>query len=287
MPDSYRVVRHDPASFCARALPWLMSNEAENNLLISIALELRAGAHRYQEPLYLATIERGQRIVGCAFRTPPYKAGLTGMPAEAAIAAAADLRDLFDELPAIMGPREPAAAFAAHWLGRPTPPDPSLAMRVFELTEVTPPPNPAPGELRLATPDDLSTATRWIEAFGIEADIPIGGDPDFVARHFVDSRELYLWRDAGDDLCMAVATGPTEHGIRIGFVYTPPERRGRGYASVLVSELSQRMLDAGRAFCFLYTDLANPTSNAIYQRLGYRPVADVFDFLLDAAPGEA
>ena len=76
---------------------------------------------------------------------------------------------------------------------------------------------------------------------------------------------------------MAVAKGATRNGIRIGYVYTPPESRARGYASALVAAVSQKMLDEGFAFCVLYTDLSNPTSNAIYARVGYEPVADVLD----------
>jgi predicted GNAT family acetyltransferase len=57
-------------------------------------------------------------------------------------------------------------------------------------------------------------------------------------------------------------------------VYTPPGRRGRGYATALVAALSAELLAAGRRFCFLYTDLANPTSNRIYQRIGYERVCD-------------
>ena len=76
---------------------------------------------------------------------------------------------------------------------------------------------------------------------------------------------------------MAAAMGETPNGTRIGCVYTPPALRGRGYASALVAELSQRLLDAGRRYCFLYTDLANPTPNVMYHRIGYRPVCDVVD----------
>jgi predicted GNAT family acetyltransferase len=76
---------------------------------------------------------------------------------------------------------------------------------------------------------------------------------------------------------MAVAKGATRHGTRVGYVYTPPERRRRGYASALVAQVSQRMLSDGFRFCVLYTDLSNPTSNAIYARLGYEPIADVVD----------
>jgi hypothetical protein len=83
-----------------------------------------------------------------------------------------------------------------------------------------------------------------------------------------------IWDD-GQAVSMAGFGGRTPNGIRIGPVYTPPELRGRGYASALTAALTQRLLDEGRQFCFLFTDLANPTSNSIYQRIGYRPVSDV------------
>ena len=74
---------------------------------------------------------------------------------------------------------------------------------------------------------------------------------------------------------MAGVGGLTPHGIRIGPVYTPPELRGHGYASNLVAGVTQRQLDAGRDYVFLFTDLANPTSNKIYQDIGYQPVNDI------------
>ena len=80
---------------------------------------------------------------------------------------------------------------------------------------------------------------------------------------------------------MCQATGATPHGIRIGAVYTPPELRRRGYASALVAAVSQAELDRGRRWCFLFTDLANPTSNRIYQAIGYRPIRDVRMFRFD------
>ena len=87
-------------------------------------------------------------------------------------------------------------------------------------------------------------------------------------------RALYLWED-GEVASLAGIGSPTPHGVRVGPVYTPPDRRGRGYASALVAGISQAALDAGRTFCFLFTDLANPTSNHIYETIGYRPVRDV------------
>jgi uncharacterized protein len=72
-------------------------------------------------------------------------------------------------------------------------------------------------------------------------------------------------------------------GIRIGPVYTPPALRRRGYASALVTELSRRLLDSGREYCVLYTDLANPTSNRIYQEVGYERVCDSAEYVFDVA----
>jgi hypothetical protein len=89
-----------------------------------------------------------------------------------------------------------------------------------------------------------------------------------------ESRFLALWDD-GEPVSMAGATGPTPNGIRISAVYTPPSQRRHGYASALVVALSQAQLDAGRRFCFLFTDLRNLTSNHIYQAAGYEPVVDI------------
>ena len=82
--------------------------------------------------------------------------------------------------------------------------------------------------------------------------------------------------------CRPGAAGPTPRGICIGPVYTPPDRRGRGYASNLVAEVSQRQIASDRSFCVLFTDLANPTSNHIYQAIGYTPVVDAEQYLFPA-----
>jgi predicted GNAT family acetyltransferase len=92
----------------------------------------------------------------------------------------------------------------------------------------------------------------------------------------IEEGRLFFWDDSGP-VSMAGLTRPTPHGISVSFVYTPPELRGRGYASAVVGRLSQRCLEEGRDFCTLYTDLSNPTSNSIYQRIGYRALADVTD----------
>jgi predicted GNAT family acetyltransferase len=110
-------------------------------------------------------------------------------------------------------------------------------------------------------PDPIATAERWVARVG---------------------RIGYVWEDAGDVVALVGAGGETPHGIRIGPVYTPPELRGRGYASSLTAAASQDQLDRGRQFVFLFTDLANPTSNKIYQAIGYEAVCDVDQYRFGA-----
>ena len=88
-----------------------------------------------------------------------------------------------------------------------------------------------------------------------------------------------IWEVDNTPVSMAGYAGPTPNGIRIGAVYTPPELRNNGYASAVTAGLSQYLLDSGKDFCFLFTDLLNPTSNKIYQQIGYQPVCDVDRYL--------
>ena len=94
-------------------------------------------------------------------------------------------------------------------------------------------------------------------------------------------RGLKIWEKKGVPVSMAGYAGPTPNGIRIGAVYTPSEYRKKGYGSAVTAGVSQLLLDQGYKFCFLFTDLNNPTSNHIYQQIGYKPVCDFdrYDFL--------
>src|SRR5690606_14200297 len=142
--------------------------------------------------------------------------------------------------------------------------------RVYELRQVVHPAY-SPGHLRLARAADLDLLAAWIDTFHDEV---FAGRQTVRAREaaerMLQQQDLYLWDD-GRPVSMANRTRPTRRGITVHLVYTPPDLRGRGYDTSCVAALSQRLLDEGRRFCTFFTDLANPTSNAIYQRIGYRP----------------
>ncbi len=267
----------DAQQFSARAEPFLLAHEAEHNLPLGICSTLIQSPGYFQEPPYLALVEQAGEVVAVALRTPPYNLVLALIPAAALALIARDLARDPEQLPGVLGPTALSQAFAEIWqslTGRAF--QISLQERIYQLTAVQPIIG-IPGHMRRATAADRDVLVRWIAAFNQEA---LGTDDRAEAERWVERlftsplREVYLWED-GAVVSLADYGGPTSHGIRIGPVYTPPEQRGKGYASACVAALSQLLLDSGRRFCFLFTDLANPTSNHIYQVIGYQPVCDI------------
>lgn len=260
-----------------------MLREDEHNLVLGLASAL-ADAPPAEGPdgYLLGTVEVGGQVEGCFFRTPPYKMGLTGMPLGAArqVAEAAGRR--YPILPAVFGPPDVAAAVGQAWSElRRVAAQPGMPQRMYRLDQVVPPTGVA-GTMRPAVEADLPLAHAWGEAFAEDAGAVFRTSAE-TRVHWVGRRVLFLWVDQGRPVSMAMVSGRTAHGVRIGYVYTPPEQRRRGYASALVAALSQRELDGGARFCVLYTDLRNPTSNGIYPRVGYRPLCDLVD--VDFAAG--
>jgi uncharacterized protein len=274
------VTRHATADgFLEHAGEFLVEREAEHNLILGLSSRLRHDPRLYGEDPYLAVVEDEGRVVGAALRTPPHNLVLSELDDERAIEALlAVVREEFPSLPGVVGPKERAAQFAAAWqavTGAATRLE--IAQRVF-CAERVDPPRGVSGWMRAYEPADRELAVRWMDAFVAEA-LPSSPQPEsseeFVNRRQQDSDGgLVLWDDGGP-VSFAGYGGLTPNGIRIGPVYTPPELRGRGYGSAVTAALTQRLLDGGRRFCFLFTDLANPTSNSIYQRIGYRRISDV------------
>lgn len=270
-------VHPDARAFLERARPWLMAREDEHNLVLSLADRLSDAVPADGTEGYLfATVEVGGAVSGAVFRTPPYKAGVTRMPLSAAPGVAQALAARYERLPAVFGPREEAEAVGAAWAAlKGVAAREGMPQRLYRLDRVTFPEG-VPGAMRAAVPDDLPTVHDWGERFADDAGHAFASAPATRVR-WVEEGNLFLWEDGGEPVSMALAAGRTAHGVRIGYVFTPRDRRRRGYATALTAALSQRELDRGARFCVLYTDLTNPTSNAVYPRVGYRPVHDLVD----------
>jgi predicted GNAT family acetyltransferase len=272
----------DATGFLEEAGPLLLADEARHNLILGIAGTIRDAPDRY--PLRsLWLVRDGGEVVGAALQTPPFNLILARPLSAQALAALAEAV-AGEELPGVVGAEQEVHEFAAAWSAHSgIPARTGMRQGVYALERVEPLPA-APGSARLAAAEDLELLVRWWIAFGEEVFHEGGPGPEDAeknVRHRLDSATggFLLWEDGGDTVSLAGFGGPTPNGIRIGPVYTPRELRGHGYATALTAELSRRLLDGrlfegGRRFCFLYTDLANPTSNAIYERIGYVRVAE-------------
>ena len=277
----YTIVRHPgPRPFLERAAPWLEAEEDRHNLILGLSAAAVRKPDTFADPLFV-TVEEDDTVVGCALRTPPHKLLLTAMPLEAAASVGRLVADLYDDLPAVLGRVDSARAAAEAWVevhGART----SLGMRngIYRADRAIRPEG-VPGERRLATEDDLDLAAEWGEGFARDAGVLFPSSRETLVA-WVRDGSLHLWED-GRPRSIAVAQGRTRRGVRVGYVYTPPELRGRGYAGALVADLTEYELRSGRGFCVLYTDMSNETSNALYERVGYELIEVVQDVLLSPA----
>lgn len=266
----------DAGAFLEEADGLLLADEARHNLILGVAGTVRAVPGRYGA-FRAWLVDDGGRVVAAAMRTPPYNLLLGRPDSDAALEAL--VAAIGDDLPGIVGAEPEAGGFAAVWsAARGVGVHVQRRMGVYSLERVLPVP-PAAGRFRPAATDDHDLLFRWMHDFGVE--VLEEGDPGrdeaeqaVVHRLSADDAGFLLWEDGAEVVSVAGWGAPTPTGIRVGPVYTPPALRGRGYATALVAELSAQQLAAGRRFCFLYTDLANPTSNAIYERIGYVRVCE-------------
>jgi uncharacterized protein len=275
-----RAIRVEEAdAFLARVGPFLRAREAEHNLALGLLGRLQTDRRLYGfDPTFVVVEDAAGEVVGCMLRTPPHGIVLSRFENLAGVdAVAAEVIDMHPGLPGAVGPVAVTARFAEAW-SRSTGAPARIAVRerVHAAAEVHPIPR-ASGHMRTTRPDDLPTVLTWLRAFAQEAldETPHVEDVELTyRRREADPDGAWLVWDDGGPVSLAGYGNRTPSGTRVGPVYTPPEHRGRGYATSLVAELTAERLAAGLAFCFLFTNLANPTSNAIYARIGYEPVAD-------------
>lgn len=264
----------DTGEFLGAAGDTLRRDRARNTILLSVVDSLRAtGANR-------ALL--GWTHDGAFIHTPPYPLVLTDVPNGAAASLARQLATRGHEPIGVNAPAGPAAAFAAEWekLTGATARR-HRSTRLFRLGDLTPP-DPLPcGEPRVAGPGDKDLVVSWSEAFAREIEDLGRRDQASVVERDLARGGTTVWEVDGIPVSMSSRTRNIAGMVRIYAVYTPPGHRGRGYAGAVTADVSRAARAAGAEDVLLFTDLANPVSNALYQRLGYRPVEDrvvlVFD----------
>jgi GNAT superfamily N-acetyltransferase len=234
-------------------------------------------AGMFPDDSLLLSVWNDGRPVGAALQMPPYPLACNGIPLIAMDSVAAEVAGWRPELAAVRGVRSSAAAFADAWhaitgLAGTT----SSEERLYRLGTLRPPAGVA-GAARLATDDDRGLLVDWVKQFFQETFSHARDDA--AGERFVDTanqvgHRFVLWQADGAPVSMAMLRAPAADVSRIGPVFTPRNRRGRGYGSAVTAAAAELAHSSGTADVVLFADLANPTSNAIYQRIGFEPVVD-------------
>jgi len=266
----------DAGPFLERVQPFLLRREAEHCLILGLLDGLRSGEQWGTAPPLMGLVENHDEVAAVALMTPPHNLILSWTADDSALdAIARELHAKRVAIPGVNSSAEIARKFVAQWsqLSGCTVRQ-EWVQRIHQLSQVT---NESRAAGRVREPDESDHAllTKWRAAFAIEADRTDHEQAKKAAAQPLQrSTHLVLWDVEGIAVSMAGFTGRTPNGIRVAWVYTPSENRGKGFAGACVAALSQKLLDDGRKFCFLYTDLANPISNHVYQKIGYGPVTD-------------
>jgi GNAT superfamily N-acetyltransferase len=278
-------IHKDVSEFLKANEESLLKAESEHNLILGLANRLDRGLGGSEDAI-LVSVMRNSEPVGQAIQSGHTRPlAISRMDPASARALVEFLIEQNIPLKGVTGPIESSQAFANSWqelTGR----TPALVMHlgVYELQRVS---FPVPDGRSLVPVSSVSSelSMSYIRGFAAEC-FPNEEDP---SRLVVDmenqqrrNKSLFFWKGAADiqPVSMAANSRESRNGATISLVYTPSEFRGLGHASRIVAALSDRCLKSGKKFCNLFTDLLNPTSNSIYQKIGYRKIGESKHFKL-------
>jgi predicted GNAT family acetyltransferase len=266
---------HDAEAFAAGAWDLLAAEPAEQTVALTVVDAIRDGTRWADGSALFALCEDGGTVRGAALMTPPFELLLAAVPDDAVAGLAAALRDAGADVPGVNGDVDVVERFAAAWVaGTPLRARRTMEQRLYVLGTLEPPDPPPPGRARPAREDELALAAGFVRAFDAEAGAH-GEEPDAFVRERHGGGRLWLWEDPTGAVVSMAARTPTAVGVaRIAPVYTPPAQRRRGFGAAVTAACTADALARGADQVVLFTDLANPTSNAVYQRIGFRPLRD-------------
>jgi GNAT superfamily N-acetyltransferase len=269
------AVYHTATDFLDTTRAALEKNEAANGLALGVALRLAEDGDN--AGVYLATVLEDSKPVLGAIMTPPHNM-LLFSPEPSSMAAAMPLlcRSLKESgipVPGVLGAAQVTAQFVREWTHlAPAKAIEGMSQGIYELRKVNPAAIAAPGHFRLAESRDLDLLTTW---HGEVQRASLDG--------LIQAQHIGVWEDRRVVSCAAQAR-PTTHGVGINHVFTPEEFRRKGYATACVASLCRHLLNAGQQFCYLHTDMANQTSNSIYQNIGFTSVCGFQEYSFSELP---
>lgn len=261
----------------AAAVTPLLNADPERYTVLTSVLEglVKHGQNLYgTDPPVLGWWSREGIVSAAVLATPPHPVNVTSLSAEAARPLAVALAPSHaGRISQVLGSEPDATAFALAWesvTGQRF--SVEMRQRLYRLGQLTPPDPMPEGAARVATADDIQLAYRLEGAFGAETG-QRSGSAALVEARLMDGR-LMLWEVAGQPVAAAALSALVGGVARIGQVYTPPEHRNRGYGAAVTVAATRLAFGYGATSVVLFTDVTNPTSNALYARLGYQPVED-------------
>ncbi|MFJ9174052.1 GNAT family N-acetyltransferase [Streptomyces sp. NPDC102360] len=280
LPNAWHLTKNVD-DFLARAGDFLRSRPALHNTPLTDIekLRIRGTAEHDAETSVLGRLESGGEVRAIFYLTPRGRLVLTPLSVEQTGALARHLAGLGHSPSNVIADHDTASAFATSWQ-RHTSAAPELFWRthLYRLGKLTPPQPRPDGRGRITDRQDRAHIVRWCREFCVDVgeqrsiDLIDAGSWDnsrFSDRHFT------FWEaPEGTPVSMAAATSMVGGMVRVDPVYTPAHLRGRGYAGAVTVAASRAALTAGATDVVLFTDPGNPTSNALYQRMGYVHVAD-------------
>ncbi len=270
---------HDIHEFWRQAGPLYTKDPVRHTVALTVLKRVRSGLGDQDAEPILLTVEDQGVIIGAVFCTPPHPYGLSAMPVEAAAPVAEFTAAEGIRPTSALGEHAAVEAFAAAWhdiTGATHTVD--IDLRLYRLLEAEfAPPTNVPGELAIASEDDLDVLLDFRRGFDIETGQRALTDMPALRALFAAGAGHGIWWVDGRPVAIAAASKPEEGMSRVSAVYTPPDERGHGYGSAVTAGISRWAIDQGASDVVLFTDLANPISNSIYQRIGYRPVMDTIE----------
>ncbi|HST48169.1 GNAT family N-acetyltransferase [Jatrophihabitans sp.] len=266
----------DPERYAEQVLDLLTARPDTNTVPLTVLETLRAGQRFSDIPPLFGWYEAGGAVTGAVSMTPPYGVLIAELPAGSEDELVAGLRARAATVPDTMGTADAARRFAGSWTAA-TGLRTELAMcqRLYTLDGLRPPDPAPPGKARPAVEADLDVLMDWLVAFHRESEASEASPQREIYRRRVELGLIWLWQDEQGSPVSMAARNVTVAGVsRIGPVYTPPASRRHGYGAAVTAACTCDALDGGARQVVLFTDQANPTSNGIYQRIGFRPLDD-------------
>ena len=263
--------------FASRVTPFLEENEDKFSLFLGVLERIKAGA--YENP-YLATIEENGQLLAIFQMTPPHPLNIIFVD-EKRITTCADLciTELINHsipVESIISVKEWAFMFAHKWQEK-TGMKYTMMMDqgLYRLDQVEQSLEMSPGTWRYATSNDTLLLEEWYSQFEQDTELPKTAPEEIKKRvkAMLDGKEVFLWENEGEVVSMMKKARPTTNGVTVSLVFTPAAKRRKGYGRTMVATVSKELLKEYK-FCVLYTDMLNPTSNKIYQEIGYRKLVD-------------